>query len=1096
MDGRPSDGGSRELAATIRRPRVESLLDAAASARLTLVLGAAGSGKTTVLAQWTSERDVAWHTVSRDETLATFARGVFDAMLAHVAGISPDVLLAIEGSASSSTEPAASRSGALAGLICEQLAEHLLGRDLIVVIDDAQWLVDAPDATAMLDGLARHAPPSLHLVVASRTELPFATSRLELEGHACRIDPHELAFTPSEVAELLGVEGDDAFVDEVISHTGGWAVATAFAARAARTRADAVASPARSLDWADGPILRFLAEEVIAAEEPALIHALRRASELPWITPELARHLGFADSSRRIFASGSASIYAAPVPTQPGAVIVSPLVAEFVRLEEPLGDSDRVMLFEQAGNWYRDAGAWSEAASCYRIGGDVDGLVAFLVDHGASMIAEGRARQVIDALQGVPDERRDRILTLLEADAHQMQGDWESAAAAYDTITPATGPIPADLAWRSGLLHYMRGDVEAAFATYRRGQRGGGSLADEAALLAWTASAHFIRAERDAARSLAYEAASLARRANDSRALATSHTVLAMVAALDGDIVANDAHYVRALEHAARSRDVVQTVRIRCNRGSSYIEKGDWERGQHELDMALQLADAGGLELWRALSLSNRAEARFALGALDEAIADLEQSRAIFRSMGSRLESYPLGLLGDVYAARGATALARAAYEQAADLAGDPPDLQALVPALAGLARVLADDEPDVAAAHAERATAVAPAMGYADALLALGWVELARGHKQDAMRASVEAAEVARARRDRPSLAGALELEAAIETDADRRIDVLGQARSIWADLQSPLAVARVDLARAEFSAGADAAALADSAAATFERLGAKGAAARARQRSAALMAGHHPPVAIRLFGGFSLSVDGTDVPSSAWQSRVARDLLKMLAANRGRPLHREVLIDRLWPDDDVDKAANRLSVALTTMRSVLDPGRGRGNDFAVIADRECIQLDLDDVAVDADQFLVEASRADELLRQGEREQGLAVLRRAESRYAGEPFEEQPYAEWAQPLREETRAVYLTIGQLLAAAAAESGDHDSAVRQYLRLLECDDYHEPAHLGLVAALAGAGRHGTAHRRYRYYVSKMGELEVEPSAYPAPAAASSARHSAS
>ena len=85
------------------------------------------------------------------------------------------------------------------------------------------------------------------------------------------------------------------------------------------------------------------------------------------------------------------------------------------------------------------------------------------------MIAEGRARQVLDTLAAVPAEQYDRALTLLEADARQMHGDWDGAAHAYDTITPAAGPIPADLAWRSGLLHYMRGDVETAFATYRRG---------------------------------------------------------------------------------------------------------------------------------------------------------------------------------------------------------------------------------------------------------------------------------------------------------------------------------------------------------------------------------------------------------------------------------------------------------------------------------------------------------------------------------------------------------------------------------------------------------------------------------------------------
>ena len=714
-------------AESIRRSRLETLLDVAFAARLTLLVGPAGSGKTTALAQWATHRDVGWHAVGVGEGLVTFARGVFDAIVARIPGISPDLMLAIEGVGSATGDPVDSRAGALAALLCEQLERELTGGDIVVVIDDAQHLAFAPEATAMLDGLARHAPPSLHLVVASRTELPFATSRLELEGQACRIDQHQLAFRPDEVAELLGPDADPALVDEVVAHTGGWAIATAFVAHAIRNLAPSDRSSRSLLSTAaDDAVLRYFAEEIAANETPAVMHALRVAAELPWVTRELMMQLGFDGEATQIFAGSS--IYVTAVPAEPGAVAVSPLIVDFVRQRQPLPPEERQAACRTAADWYRDRGVWSEAAGCYRASDEAGGLVQFLADHGSSMIAEGRAREVLDTLAAVPAEQYDRALTLLEADARQMHGDWDGAAHAYDTITPAAGPIPADLAWRSGLLHYMRGDVETAFATYRRGTRGEGRPADEAALLAWTASAHFLRVERDEARTLAYEAATLARRANDSRALATSHTVLAMVAALDGDIVANDAHYVRALEHAERARDVVQTVRIRCNRGSSYIEKGDYERGQEELDIALQLAEASGLELWRALCLSNRAQARFALGAIDEAVADLEQSRGIFRAMGSRLESYPLGLLGDVYAARGATALARAAYEQAADLAGEPADLQALVPALAGLARVLADDEPELAAAHAERATSVAPAMGYANALLAQGWVELARG--------------------------------------------------------------------------------------------------------------------------------------------------------------------------------------------------------------------------------------------------------------------------------------------------------------------------------------------------------------------------------
>ena len=69
-------------------------------------------------------------------------------------------------------------------------------------------------------------------------------------------------------------------------------------------------------------------------------------------------------------------------------------------------------------------------------------MLQFLADHGSSMIAEGRAREVLDTLAAVPAEQYDRALTLLEADARQMHGDWDGAAHAYDTITPAAGPIP------------------------------------------------------------------------------------------------------------------------------------------------------------------------------------------------------------------------------------------------------------------------------------------------------------------------------------------------------------------------------------------------------------------------------------------------------------------------------------------------------------------------------------------------------------------------------------------------------------------------------------------------------------------------------
>jgi DNA-binding SARP family transcriptional activator len=240
---------------------------------------------------------------------------------------------------------------------------------------------------------------------------------------------------------------------------------------------------------------------------------------------------------------------------------------------------------------------------------------------------------------------------------------------------------------------------------------------------------------------------------------------------------------------------------------------------------------------------------------------------------------------------------------------------------------------------------------------------------------------------------------------------------------------------------------------------------------------------VSVRTLGGFGVSVGGEPVPASAWQSRVAREIVGMLAASRGRPLHREIVVERLWPDEDPTKAGNRLSVALSTIRGVFDPERSRGADHYLIAARESLALDLDHVEVDIEAFFEEARRGRALHRTGDQVMGLSVLRSAEARYLGEFLEDQPYADWAIALREEARTEFMSIARVLAEAESRHGDHDASARWYMRILEQDAYNEPAHLALVSAMVAAGRHGSARRLYRIYVSRMGELEVEPAAFP-------------
>jgi DNA-binding SARP family transcriptional activator len=739
-------------------------------------------------------------------------------------------------------------------------------------------------------------------------------------------------------------------------------------------------------------------------------------------------------------------------------------------------------MLRHAVSWFVAEQAYVEAVQCCRELADASVTRRLLVDAGSAMLTQGMARPVLEALADLDPAGEHDDLLLLEAEARQMLGDWEGATACYRQLAPGDGPLTPGLAWRLGFLSHMRGDVAAALVTYRRGLAVAGPDRDRAALLGWAASAHWLRGEREQARALATDALRLAREAADSGALATAHTVLAMVAALDGDRASNDHHYLRALEHAERARDVVQTIRIRSNRASHFLEEGRFDEALAELDIAHRLSDLTGFSLWRAMALSNRGQVQFFRGRLEESLDDLQAARAIFRTLGSTLEAYPLAYIGDVYRTRGHASLARSAYEEAIRLAEGPSDQQALVPALSGLARLLTADDPQQALAVARRSSSVGSAVSHARAVVAEGWAELACGRRQRAVELADTAARTARTRHDIPGLAEANELMASAGDPAES-MHRLEEAKALWSEIGAPIGVATADVAIAALIGGPDGAMVAERSATTLRNLGAKGIAWEATNLALRLARTARPGVAITSLGAFGVSIDGRAVPADAWQSRIARDVLAMLVANRGRPIHREVLLERIWPDDDPAKSSNRLSVAVSTIRSVLDPDRRHDPDHFVGGEKDTLVLQLDQVIVDIEDFLDDAHRGLTALRAGRADDAAPLLDRAESRYVGEFLEDRPHADWATSTREEARATYVQIARIMAGLDLATGDHDSAARRYLRILERDPYDESAHLELIATMSGAGRHGTARQLYGAYAARMAELDVEPAPFP-------------
>ena len=125
-------------ASLLRRERLLARLDEALERRLTIVVADAGFGKSTLLADWATRVNCAWYSASpEDASLATFARGVVDALRLRVPAVPTEIAGAVAGAGGSGAEtdePARARS--VAALVCEAL-QTALRRDLVLVVDDA-----------------------------------------------------------------------------------------------------------------------------------------------------------------------------------------------------------------------------------------------------------------------------------------------------------------------------------------------------------------------------------------------------------------------------------------------------------------------------------------------------------------------------------------------------------------------------------------------------------------------------------------------------------------------------------------------------------------------------------------------------------------------------------------------------------------------------------------------------------------------------------------------------------------------------------------------------------------------------------------------
>jgi ATP/maltotriose-dependent transcriptional regulator MalT len=1072
---------------SIPRPALEARLAEAPSRRLTTVTAPAGFGKSMLLARWAAGVDCAWYTIDEDDReLDALAAGLVQALGARVAALAEDAARGVAIPRGGRQEQVG-QARALASHLSEEL-EQRLAHDLVLILDDVQELARGSPAARFIETLCRNASARLHLILSSREHPPFAIERLRGQGQVLALDASLLRFSREETAALVAANLPHAPPDLATAlHqlTGGWPAAVRLALESLRTVAsDRISGALEALQRPGGPLFDYLAEEVLAGADPPVRDLLRRVAHFDRFSVGLCEALGIQGASRTLADLVARGLFVETLGGSDGWLALHRLIRDFVRQAWPQTEAERRRLHLRAAEWFQAQGLLTEALGCVAVSSDTQAMARLLAERGDELIARGALRGILRVAERLPDQLRDARTEQVIGEAHAVTGDYATALRCYGRAAGGAARLSAGLAWRTGVIQAAQGDVAGAFQTFQRAELDGSQPCDEAILLSRLADSHLMSGEMEPWQAFSARALDAADRSGDPRALAIVHSSLMLESGLN-DFRAATHHYRSALEAAKRAGDIPLMSGIRMNRAAHLNEQGAYHEAFDELDSALRLSELAGYTVRIAAVLTNRAETLFHLGRLEEALTDFSAAKALFRRIGSPYAQWPLAHEARALRDRGHLAQAAASAEEALALAEQTHDAQALILACGNLAVLGVAEDPHGASGLGDRAIEVARSWPVLEvwALVQAGWVALASGDRDRGAGLATEAARLARERENRPDIACALELVALASTDRRRQRAELEDALAIWRDLGDSIAAARAELAIARLSEDPAGRARGVIAERHLRALGVRlDRAAGAAGLLACLPRESAPPVSIATLGGFRVLRHGKPVPLSAWRSKKARDLLKILIARRGRPTPRDVLMDALWPGEPAHELGNRLSALLATVRTVLDPERRFPSGHFLAADDAAIRLALENVPVDVERFLAESETGLAFMREG-RAEACELLELAEESYAGDFLEEDLYEDWAAPVREETRARYVAVAHALAKAAAEAGELDQAIRYRLRTLQRDPYDEEAHLALVATLRRAGRPGEALRAYRAYVSKMDELEVEPAPFP-------------
>ncbi|MEJ2262597.1 MAG: LuxR C-terminal-related transcriptional regulator [Anaerolineales bacterium] len=583
----------------VPRPDLIELLERGLERKLTLLSAPAGFGKTTLLSQWISQSKTpfAWLSLDKDDNDRVRFLAYCIAALRRINVNVDDQLLA---TLQSPQQPH------IETVLIPLINQIAATKDRFALVLDDYHLIESREIHDALAFILDHQPPSLHLVIASRSDPPLPVAKMRARREINEVRAAHLRFSLEEgdrfLNQVQGLNLSRADLQSLIGRTEGWIAGLQMASLTLKRKVDAsvyIQDFAGSHDY----IADYLTDEVIN-QLPEHIHDfLLRTSILDRLSGSLCDAVtGQQDSQHILKQLKGANLFVVSLDDESQWYRYHRLFSDLLH-QRLLQSKPQVVpdLYLKASEWFETNGFMDHAIDYSLRGRHFQRAVVLIEQVAEQIIERSEIAMLLRWLDGLPEELvRDRVtLSIFYAWALLVRGERSHLAADYlNAVVPTNEHILNQMRTVKAMLAMYQRHVPEAIALARQALEG---LPEDDLffrnLAAWNLSAAlYISGDKEGGEKMLAEVARVSRASGNLLVAVVALCRLAMAKMQRGQLYEPKDLFEQALDLAVD--DQGQTLPIACE-AMTGLGKIHW--GWNDLEIARKyLIEGTGLsQRWK-----------------------------------------------------------------------------------------------------------------------------------------------------------------------------------------------------------------------------------------------------------------------------------------------------------------------------------------------------------------------------------------------------------------------------------------------------------------------------------------------------------------